>query len=71
MRFEYVIQDLMAGRRIRKTNWESTTAYLVYDKDHNTFDFYEVIDGRECRTQIYTALQLTSKDLLSNFWEVV
>jgi hypothetical protein len=71
MTFEFVIQDLMAGRRIRKTNWESTTAYLIYDKEHNTFDFYEVIDGEECRTQMYTALQLTSKDLLSSFWEVV
>jgi hypothetical protein len=71
MKFSDVIAPLMSGKRIRKTNWGNTTAYLVYDKEHNTFDFYEVVDGQECRTRMYTTLELTSKDLLSDFWEVV
>ena len=71
MKFSDVIAQLMSGKRIRKTNWGNTTAYFVYDKEYNTFDFYEVVDGKECRTRNYTTLELTSKDLLSDFWEVV
>jgi hypothetical protein len=71
MKFADVIASLMAGKRVRKTNWESTTAFLVFDKEDNTFDFYEVLDGVECRTQYYSTLELTPKDLMSDFWEIV
>jgi hypothetical protein len=71
MKFADVIASLMAGNRVRKTNWESKTAFFLYDKEDNTFDFYETLDGEECRTQIYTALMLSPKDLMSDFWEVV
>ena len=71
MKFADVIDSLMAGKRVRKTNWESKTAFFLYDKEDNTFDFYEVVDGELCRTQIYYDLALTSKDLMSDFWEII
>jgi hypothetical protein len=71
MKFADVIASLMAGKRVRKTNWESTTAFLLFDKEDNTFDFYEVLDGVEFRTQYYSTLELTPKDLISDFWEII
>ena len=71
MKFADVIASLMAGKRVRKTNWESKTAFLRYDKEDNTFDFYEVLDGVECRTQYCSSLDLTPKDLMSDFWEII
>ena len=71
MKFADVIASLMAGKRVRKTNWESKTAFLRYDKEDNTFDFYEVLDGEVCRTQSFTELSLTPKDLMSDNWEIV
>jgi len=71
MKFADVIDSLMAGKRVRKTNWKSKTAFFLYDKEYNTFDFYEVLDGEVYRTQFYTELNLTPKDLISDFWEVV
>ena len=71
MKFSEVVDSLMAGKRVRKTNWESKTAFLLYDKEDNTFDFYEVLDGELCRTQFYTELNLTPKDLMSVFWEII
>jgi hypothetical protein len=71
MKFSEVVDSLMAGKRVRKTNWESKTAFFLYDKEYNTFDFYEVLDGEVYRTQFYTELNLTPKDLISDFWEVV
>ena len=71
MKFSEVADSLMAGKRVRKSNWESKTAFFLYDKEDNTFDFYEVLDGAVCRTQYYTELKLTPKDLISDFWEVV
>ena len=71
MKFSEVVDSLMAGKRVRKTNCESKTAYLIYDKEDNTFDFYEVLDGEVCRTQYRSSLDLTPKDLMSDFWEVV
>ena len=71
MKFSEVVDSLMAGKRVHKTNWESKTAFFLYDKEDNTFDFYEVLDGEACRTQSYTELNLTPKDLMSDFWEVV
>ena len=71
MKFADVIDSLMAGKRVRKTNWESKTDFLRYDKEDNTFYFYEVLDGVECRTQYCSSLDLTPKDLMSDFWEIV
>jgi hypothetical protein len=71
MKFSEVVDSLMAGKRVHKTNWESKTAFLPYDKEDNTFDFYEVLDGELCRTQFYTELNLTPKDLMSDFWEII
>jgi hypothetical protein len=71
MKFSEVVDSLMAGKRVRKTNWENKTAFFLYDKEDNTFDFYEVVDGELCRTQIYYDLALTSKDLMSDFWEII
>jgi hypothetical protein len=71
MKFSEVVDSLMAGKRVHKTNWESKTAFLLYDKEDNTFDFYEVLDGEECRTQIYYELKLSPKDLMSDFWEII
>ena len=71
MRFSEVVDSLMEGKRVRKTNWESTTAFFLFDKEDNTFVFYEVLDGEECRIQIYTELTLSPKDLISDFWEIV
>jgi hypothetical protein len=71
MRFSEVVDSLMEGKRVRKTNWESTTAFFLFDKEDNTFVFYEVLDGEECRIQIYTELMLSPKDLISDFWEIV
>ena len=71
MKFSEVVDSLMAGKRVRKTNWESKTAFFIYDKEDNTFDFYEVLDGEVCRIQFYTEINLTPKDLMSDLWEVV
>ena len=71
MKFSEVVDSLMSGKRVRKTNWESETAFLRYDKEDNTFDFYEVLDGVECRTQYCSSLDLTPKDLMSDFWEII
>ena len=71
MKFSEVVDALMEGKRVRKTNWDSKTAFLLYDKEDNTFDFYEVLDGELCRTQFYTELNLTPKDLMSVFWEII
>ena len=71
MKFSEIVDSLMAGKRVRKTNWESKTAFFIYDKEDNTFDFYEVLDGEVFRIQFYTELNLTPKDLMSDFWEVV
>jgi hypothetical protein len=71
MKFAEIVDSLMTGKRVRKTNWESKTAFFLYDKEDNTFDFYEVVDGELCRTQIYYDLTLTSKDLMSDFWEII
>jgi hypothetical protein len=70
MKFSEVVDSLMAGKRVRKTNWESKTAFFLYDKEDNTFDFYEVLDGEVFKTQFYTQLNLTPKDLMSDFWEL-
>ena len=71
MKFSEVVDSLMAGKRVRKTNWESKTAFFLYDKEDNTFDFYEVLDGEVYKIQFYTELNLTPKDLMYDFWEVV
>ena len=71
MKFGEVIDALMEGKRVRKTNWESKTAYLTYDKEDNTFDFWEVLDGERCRIQYYSSLDLTPKDLMCDFWEII
>ena len=71
MKFADVIASLMTGKRVRKINWESKTAFFLYDKEDNTFDFYETLDGVECRTQNYSTLIPTPKDLLSDNWEIV
>ena len=71
MKFADVIASLMAGKRVRKTNWESTTAFFLYDKEDNTFEFYETLDEIECRTQYYSTLTLTPKDLLADNWEII
>jgi hypothetical protein len=71
MKFAEIVDSLMTGKRVRKTNWESKTAFFLYDKEDNTFDFYEVVDGELCRTQIYYDLTLTPKDLMSDFWEII
>ena len=71
MKFSEVVDALMEGKRVRKTNWESKTAYLTYDKEDNTFDFWEVIDGERCRIQYYSSLDLSPKDLMSDFWDIV
>ena len=71
MKFSEVVDALMEGMRVRKTNWKSKTAYLTYDKEDNTFDFWEVLDGERCRTQYYSSLDLTPKDLMSDFWEII
>lgn len=71
MKFGEVIDALMEGKRVRKTNWESKTAYLTYDKEDNTFDFWEVLDGERCRIQFYSSLDLTPKDLMCDFWEII
>ena len=71
MKFSEVVDALMEGKRVRKTNWESKTAYITYDKVDNTFDFWEVIDGERCRIQYYSSLDLSPKDLMSDFWDIV
>ena len=71
MKFSEVVDALMEGKRVRKTNWESKTAYLTYDKEDNTFDFWEVLDGERCRIQFYSSLDLTPKDLMCDFWEII
>ncbi len=77
MKFSEVVEALMIGKRIRKkrwsggTRWHTSTSYLIYDNYHNTFDFYEVLDGEHVRVDISTTLDLTSKDLTSDLWEVL
>ena len=71
MKFAEVVDSLMSGKRVRKTNWESATAFLIYDREDNTFDLYEVLHGEVCRIQFYSTLDLTPKDLMSDFWEIV
>ena len=71
MKFSEVVDSLMAGKRVRKTNWESKTAFFIYDKEDNTFDFYEVLDGEVYRIQSCSSLDLSPKDLMSDFWEII
>jgi hypothetical protein len=71
MRFSEVVDALMTGKRVRKTNWENSAAYLIYEHDLNTFDFYMTSDEEIYKIQSYTTLDLTPKDLTSNDWEVV
>lgn len=71
MKFSEVVEALMMGKRIRKTRWHTSNAYFIYDDNHNTFDFYEVLDGEHVRTDISTTLDLTPRDLVSNDWEVM
>ena len=77
MKFSEVVEALMMGKRIRKkgwsggTRWHTSNAYFIYDNDHNTFDFYEVLDGEHVRTEKSTTLDLTPRELTSNDWEVV
>lgn len=71
MKFSEVVEALMMGKRIRKTRWHTSSAYLIYDNDSNSFDFFEVIDGKHVRTDISTTLDLTPRDLVSTDWEIV
>ena len=71
MKFSEIVHELMAGKRVRKTNWDDITAYLKYDAECNMFDFYMTTDGHIYTTQSYTSLELTSKDLTSDLWEVL
>ena len=40
MKFSEVVDSLMAGKRVHKTNWESKTAFFLYDKEDNTCLLY-------------------------------
>lgn len=71
MRFSEVVDALMTGKRVRKTDWKNSAAYLIYEHDLNTFDFYMTSDEEIYKIQSYTTLDLTPKDLTSNDWEVV
>jgi hypothetical protein len=71
MKFSDVADALMAGKRVRKTNWEDSTAYVIYESEYNTFDFYMMSDGEIYKIQSYTTLDLTPKDLMSDDWEVM
>ena len=71
MKFSDVADALMVGKRVRKTSWDSHYAYMIYEQEYNTFDFYLMSDGSVYNLQSYTTLDLTPKDLMSNDWEVV
>jgi len=71
MKFSEVVDALMEGKRVRKTNWENSTAYLIYENECNTFDFYMTSDGEIYKIQSYTTLDLTPKDLTCDSWEVM
>lgn len=71
MKFSEVVNALMMGKRVHKTNWDDSTAYLIYESECNTFDFYMTSDGDIYKIQSYTTLDLTPKDLMSDDWEVV
>jgi len=71
MTFAEVVNHLMVGKRVRKSTWNDSTAYLIYDKECNTFDFYYATDGSIYMTQSYSSLDLTAKDLTTDSWEVV
>ena len=45
MKFSEVVEALMMGKRIRKTSWDSHHAYVIYEKEYNTLDFYMMSDG--------------------------
>ena len=71
MKFSEVVDALMIGKRIRKTSWDSHHAYVIYENEYNTFDFYMMSDGEVYNLQSYTTLDLTPRDLVSNDWEIV
>ena len=71
MKFSKVVQPLMEGKRVRKTNWDNSTAFLKYDEENNTFDFYMTSDGDIYKIQSYTTLDMTPKDLTCDSWEVM
>ena len=71
MKFSQIIDALMIGKRVRKSNWDSHYAYVIYEKEYNTFDFYMTSDGEVYNLQSYTTLDLTPMDLVSTDWEVV
>lgn len=71
MKFSEVVQALMEGKRVRKTNWDDSTAFLKYDEECNTFDFYMTSDAEIYKIQSYTTLELTPKDLTCDSWEVM
>ena len=71
MKFSEVVEALRQGKRVRKTNWDDSTAFLKYDEECNTFDFYMTSDGEIYKIQSYTTLDLTLKDLICDSWEVM
>ena len=71
MKFREVVEALMQGKRVRKTNWDDSTAFLKYDEECNTFDFYMTTDGEIYKIQSYTTLGLTPRDLICDSWEVM
>ena len=71
MKFSQVAEALMQGKRVRKTSWDDSTAFLKYDEECNTFDFYMTSDAEIYTTHPYTTLDLTPKDLTCDFWEVM
>lgn len=71
MKFSEVVKALMQCKRVRKTNWDDSTAFLKYDEDCNTFDFYMTSDGEIYKIQSYTTLDLTPRDLICDSWEVM
>lgn len=71
MKFSEVAEALMQGKRVRKTSWDDSTAFLKYDEECNTFDFYMTSDREIYKIQSYTTLDLTPKDLICDSWEVM
>ncbi len=71
MKFSEVVDALMEGKRVRKTNWDNSTAYLIYESECNTFDFYMTSEGEIYKIQSYTTLDLTPRDLMSDTWEII
>ena len=71
MKFSEVVEALMMGKRIRKTSWDTHHAYVIYENEYNTFDFYMMSDGEVYNLQSYTTLDLTPRDLVSTDWEIV